>query len=184
MAAIPGKHVFYLALQPTAEAAAAAAERLEAVRREHRLTGRPVAANRLHVSLFNLGTFKRPPGPIIEKAVDVVRRVEARRFIIGLNRLASWGRGDGERPVVLWGEDGVIGVQALYEALHRELVTAGMASRRDPPFEPHMTLLYDRAAVPETFVDPVEWRVVDFVLIHAVHGEGRFQVVERFPLAG
>ncbi|MCR5875852.1 hypothetical protein LRS10_17795 [Phenylobacterium sp. J426] len=184
MAAVPGKHVFYLALQPTPEAAAAAAERLEGVRRRHRLIGRAVAANRLHVSLFNLGTFKRPPGPILEKAVDVVRRIEGRRFTIALNRLASWGRGAGERPLVLWGEDGVIGVHALYDALHHELVRAGMASRRDPSYEPHMTLIYDRADVPETFVEPVEWAVEEFVLIHAVHGEGRFEVIERFPLAG
>lgn len=182
MAAIPGKHVYYLALQPTPEAAETAAARLDAVRREHRLTGKPVAANRLHVSLYNLGAFKRPPGPIIDKAVDVVRRVEAAPFTVAFNRLTSWGKGDGERPVVLWGEEGVIGVHALYDALHHELVRASMASRRDPPFEPHMTLAYDRADVPETFVEPVEWRVEEFVLIHAVHGEGRFQVVERFPL--
>lgn len=182
MAAIPGKHVYYLALQPTPEAAEAVAERLAAARRDFRLTAKPIAANRLHVSLYNLGAFKRPPGPIMDKAVDVVRRVAARPFTIALNRLGTWGRRDGERPVVLWGDDGVIGVQALYDDLHHELVRAGMASRRDPPFEPHMTLLYDRAEVPETVVEPVSWRVEGFVLIHAVHGEGRFEVVERFPL--
>lgn len=182
MAAIPGKHVLYLALQPTAEAADAAAARLEAARGQHRLTAKPVAAGRLHVSLYNLGAFKRPPGPVLDKALDVVRKVAVQPFTIALNRLGTWGRGDGERPVVLWGDEGVIGVHALYHALHHELVRAGMASRRDPPFEPHMTLLYDRAEAPETFVEPVVWRVEDFVLIHAVHGEGRFQVVERFPL--
>lgn len=182
MAAIPGKHVLYLALQPSPEAAQQAAEVVARLRDEHRLAGRAVAANRLHVSLNHLGVFKRPPDPVIEKAVDVLRDLSGPPFTVAFNRVASWGRGGGERPVVLWGDEGVIGVEALYSDLNRQLARHGMAPRREPPFEPHMTLLYDRTHIAETFVEPLSWRVDAFALIHAVHGEGRFEVVEQFPL--
>jgi 2'-5' RNA ligase len=181
MAAIPGKHVLYLALQPSPEAAAQALELTERLRREHGLSGKPVATNRLHVSLNHLGVFKSPPTAVMQKAVDVLGGLEGRPFTVAFNRVASWGKG-AVRPVVLWGEEGVIGVQTLYSDLNRELARHGMAPRREPPFEPHMTLLYDRGDLPETFVEPVSWRIEAFTLIHAVHGEGRVDVVERFPL--
>lgn len=184
MAAIPGKHVLYLAIQPTPEAAAQAHDLVAAARGPHRLTAKPVAADRLHVSLYKLGDFKRPPGVVTEKAVDVIREVGGRPFTVAFNRMGTWNRGDPTRPIVLWGDEGVIGVHGLFADLHKQLVRKSMASRRDPPFEPHMTLVYDRAEMPETIVQPVRWKVEEFVLIHAVHGEGRYEVVERFPLEG
>lgn len=181
MAAILGKHVLYLALQPSPDAAAQAAGLVEALRVEHRLAGKAVAAPRLHVSLNHLGVFKRPPGPVIEKAAGILHELAGRPFTVTFDRVASWGRGP-QRAVVLGGEDGLISVQTLYSDLNRELARHGMAPRRAPSFEPHMTLLYDRADVPETVVEPVSWRVDAFALMHVVHGEGRFEVVGRFPL--
>lgn len=177
---VRGKHVLYFALQPPAEAAAEALARLA----PHRLTAKPVLPARLHVSLNALGDFKRPPGPVVDKALEAVAAVSARRFVVAFNRLGTWPAGDPPRPVVLWGDEGVIGVNALYSTLHKALVRPGMVPRREAEIVPHMTLAYDRAQVAETRIEPLSWRVEEFVLVHAVHGEGRYDIVGRFPLSG
>jgi 2'-5' RNA ligase len=181
---VPGKHVVYFALQPPPEAQAQALALAHAARGKHRLSGKPSLPERLHVSLNNLGAFKRPPGPVVAKALEAVEAVVARPFVIQFNRMGSWGVGDGDRPIVLWGDEGVIGAGALYSTIHQAMRRLDMAPRREIEIVPHMTLLRDKAAMPETFIEPVSWRVEAFVLIHAVHGEGRFDVVGRVPLSG
>lgn len=180
---IRGKHVLYFALQPPPEAQALALALAEAARAKHRLGAKPAAPVRLHVSLNYVGDFKRPPGPVIDKALEAAGNVAARRFVVEFNRLGTWPAGD-PAPVVLWGDEGVIGVNALYSTIHKALAKPGMVPRREAEIVPHMTLIYDKAQVPETFIEPLGWRVEEFVLIHAVHGEGRFDVVGRFPLSG
>jgi len=178
---VRGKHVVYLALQPPPAAAAEALARLDALPQRRRMSARPMAPNRLHVSLAGIGDFKRPPTPVFDKVMEAVAEVAAAPFVIELNRIGTWTSGD-QRPIVLWGDEGVIGVHALFSELHKALWRADMAPRREPEMTPHMTLIYDRAEVPETPVEPVRWTVDEFVLIHAVHGEGRFDVVARARL--
>lgn len=178
------KHMLYFALQPPPEVAAQALALAEEARGAHRLSGKPMAAGRLHVSLNNVGEFKHPPGSVIAKALAAVQHVSLRPFVIELNRLVSWSRADGQHTVALSGEDGVIGVHDLYATLHKALGRVDFAPRRMAEITPHMTLLYDRTEVPERFVEPVSWRATEFVLIHAAHGEGRFEVAGRIPLSG
>lgn len=174
-----GKHVLYFAILPPREVAEAALALLPALR--PRPSARPVPAARLHVSLNGLGAFQRPPGSVIEKAMETAAAVEAEPFTIAFNRVGTWPSGD-PPCVVAWGDEGVIGANQLHATIHRALARPGMVPRREPPIVPHMTLVYDRAKVPETFVEPLTWRVTDFVLVHAVHGEGRFDIAGRFPL--
>jgi RNA 2',3'-cyclic 3'-phosphodiesterase len=176
------KHVLYFALQPPPEAAAQALALAEDARRAHRLAGKPVAAGRLHVSLNNVGEFKRPPTPVIAKALEAVQAVAVRPFVVEFNRLGTWKAGE-QRPVVLWGDEGVVGVNDLYSVLHKALHRVDLAPRREAEMAPHMTVVWDEIEIPETFVEPVRWRVDEFVLIHAVHGEGRHDVVGRVPLS-
>lgn len=175
----PGKHVLYFALLPPPEIAEAAQALLPTLKPQP--SARPVAAGRLHVSLNPLGAFQRPPGPILEKALDVAAEIRAPRFTIALNRVGAWPAGDSP-CVVTWGDEGVIGANQLYAAIHETLARRSMAPRRMVEIVPHMTLVYDRAKVPETVISPLTWRVTEFVLVHAVHGEGRFDVAARFPL--
>ena len=183
MGVVEGKHVLYFAVQPPAEAAARTRGLLDGLRGRHPFKARPVAPERLHVSLNHVGHFKRPPGPVIDKARDAAATVRAKPFSVTFNRIGSWPAGDNP-CVVLSGDEGVIGVNLLYSTIHRALVRPGMAPRREAEIAPHLTLVYDKAQVPETLIEPVSWTVEDFVLIYAVHGEGRFDVVGRWPLTG
>ena len=183
MGARTGRHVVYFAIPPPPEAAAWARALLDGLRAVHAFTARPVPAERLHVPLNAVGAFLRPPGPVIDKARDTAATVRAAPFTVTFNRIGTWPAGDNP-GVVLSGEAGVIGVNGLYSTLHRALVRSGMAPRRQAEIAPHLTLVYDRVQVPQAVVEPVSWTVDEFVLIYAVHGEGRFDVVGRWPLAG
>ena len=177
-----GQHVVYFALRPPAAVAEQVRTIIAPRLRREGLTGRLVPADRLHVSLIGLGCFPRVPSQVVEMACRVAEAIAGRPFRLAFNRLASWGRGDGQRAVVLSGDDGVIGVETLHDALHAALAARGMVRGRPRPFWPHMTVLHDRRELPETFVGPVNWLVEDFVLIDSLHGEGRHELVGRWRL--
>ena len=51
-------------------------------------------------------------------------------------------------------------------------------------YEPHLTLLYDDRCVAEQAIDIVSWTVREFVLVHSLHGQGRYVMLGRWPLPG
>lgn len=177
------KYRLYFAIQPPPEVAEQALRLLQSLRPAERFTARAMPPARLHVSLNYVGGFGRPPTGIVDKARDVAAAIRLRPFDVSFNRIGTWTSGD-PPPLVLWGDEGVIGVRGLYKALHRAMVGPGMAPRREPPLEPHLTLLRDQAVMPEAFIDPIAWTVREFVLLQSVSGEGRLDVLASVPLSG
>lgn len=176
-------HRLYFALYPDAQAAEAIVTLIADLRGRLGLTGRPVDRERLHISLNFVGRGAAPPpAELIAQASAVAAAVRARSFAVGLDRVASF-RGDRERrPLVLLSDDGVVGVLALHETLHKALADAHMLPRKEPVIVPHLTLLRDPVEAPETFVSPVRWMVRDFVLIYSIEGQGRHNVLGRWTL--
>jgi 2'-5' RNA ligase len=178
------RHKIFFAVRPT-RAAAEGLRRLAQLERLRRgMTGQSLPPERLHVSLNGLGAYRDPPLRLIARAVEACATVAARPFVVSFNRLGSWGRGGGPRPIVLRGDEGVAGAYALHGAIHQALVRAGLVHPRLRDFEPHLTLLRDRAVVPESFIEPVSWRVREFVLLNSIHGEGRHELLGHWTLGG
>lgn len=151
------------------------------LRRRHGLKGAITPAARLHMSLNFVGTFRGPPTrSVMEKAASLAAKVASRSFAVTLNHVESW-KGD-SHPLVLLGDDGVIGVQLLHAAIHKALVAGTMAPRREPEIWPHVSLLWDKAGPPKAFVDPINWTAREFVLLDSPYGEGRHEVLGRWPL--
>lgn len=176
-------HRLYFALHPDAEAAEAIAALTGDLRRRWGLAGWPVPPDRLHISLNFVGKSTAPPPvEVIAQASAVASTVRGRPFAVGLDRVASFRGDPGRRPLVLLSDDGVVGVHALHATLHKALADAHMRPRKEPVIVPHLTLLRDPAEAPETFVDPVQWMVREFVLIHSVQGQGRHNVMGRWTL--
>jgi 2'-5' RNA ligase len=171
----------FFALRPDPDAAGRAVRLAEDLRRSHGMTARPVGRERLHMSLNPLGRWDEAPAEMIARACEAASQVRARPFVVALDRIMSFQATD-RRPLVLTGEDGVIGALALYSAIHAALGEAGLAPRAERIITPHVTLLRDTRAAPEAFVEPVSWRVDEFVLIESWPGEGRHDIRGRWRL--
>ena len=173
-------HNLYFALQPDAEAARVLCA-LEGRRQE---TGPPMDRQRLHISLYSLGVHRRFPRQAVVDAVQAAGGVRLAPFMLELDRMATWGRGQGPLPVVAWSDDGVCGVRRLHEVLCQALAGTADWRRRKPAIEPHLTLWRSHGRAPETFIPPVRWRVREFVLLDSRYGQARHEVLDRFPLVG
>jgi 2'-5' RNA ligase len=179
-----GLHVLYFALRPSPEAARAALDLAARACARHGLRARPTPAARLHVTLNGLGAFDRVPPQVAARARRAAGQVAARPFNLMFNRFAAWGRGAGRRPVVLYGDEGVIGAEALHDQIHARLAEAGLVRRPLRPISPHMTLLRETGEVAPAFVPPITWRVTEFVLVDVLHGQGRREILGAWPLNG
>lgn len=84
----------------------------------------------------------------------------------------------------MWGDEGVVGVSRLYDAIHAALCERGLT--RGPPvaIEPHLTLMYDTVFAAERVIPAVTWTVRDFALLASHQGHGRHQELGRWRLAG
>lgn len=173
------RHVLYFALRPPPEITARAGRLLSTT-----FGLRGVPPERLHVSLTPLGRFGQPPAALIEAARRAVAQVDGPTFRLDFNRLGAWGRGVGARPIVLSGDEGVIGAEALHEAIHARLAAAGLVHPPPRPIWPHMTLARGQGDAPERVIPPVGWRVGEFVLIHSYFGQGRHDLLGRWTLSG
>ena len=176
------RHKIFFAVRPEPEAAGRMFRFAEAQRRRLGLTGRPTPPERLHISLNGLGRHVAPPERLIAAATGAVSGLAWLSFIVALDRLGTWGRGAGKRPLVLWSDEGLIGVSRLHEAIQTRLVGARVVRGPERAFCPHLTLLRDAAVAPERRVGPFMWRVRELVLLDSLHGEGRHEVLDRWPL--
>ena len=168
---------------PDHEAADRIARLAADLRRRHGLKGAVTSVARLHMSLNFVETFRGPPTRSgLEKAAALADKVAQRPFVVTLNHVESWKGRNNNNPLVLLGDDGVIGAQILHAAIHKALSAGTMAPRREPEIWPHVSLLWDRGQAPREFIEPITWLARDFVLLDSPVGEGRSQVLGRWAL--
>jgi len=179
-AALPPINPVFFALFPPADAAARVARVALLLRREHELSGRPLATERFHVSLLHLDDRSRMSQATIAAAGRAVATVAMPPF----DRAASFGRGAGRRPFVLRGGDGVAGLMAFQQALGGTLKQAGLVRRAMAQYEPHVTLLYDDRPVDEQAIEVVRWTVRELVLVRSLQGQTRHVPLARWTLRG
>jgi 2'-5' RNA ligase len=151
-------------------------------RREHGLTGQPLLASRLHVTLHHLGTYAGLPRDVVAKALQAGAAVAMAPFDVLMDRVMSY-RNPGKPPLVLCGGQ-VSALKTFQRALGLEMAKAGLGKWVDSSFTPHVTLLYDNKSVDEHAVDPIGWTVREFVLLHSVVGETLHIPLHSWPLRG
>ncbi|MGZ5908375.1 MAG: 2'-5' RNA ligase family protein [Reyranella sp.] len=166
---------------PDAGSVGAVAKLRQELRAKHRLRGKPIATERLHVTLHHVGDFAGLPEGIVARAEAVASGLAMRPFKVEFNGALSFRGRPGNSPFVLQGDEGVIGLLVLQHRLGRLMENAGLG-RADPHYMPHMTLLYDDRVVADEAVKPIGWAVHEFVLVHSLLGRSRYNVLARFPL--
>jgi 2'-5' RNA ligase len=137
------------------------------LRRAHRLDGKLIAPNRLHVSLFSLTGL---PDHQICAACDAATELRTEPFEVSFDRTVSFRSGAGNRPFVLIGEKGLRRLQSFRQMLGVAFAQRGLRRLASTNFTPHVTLLYDARSVDEYPVEPVVWTVAEFVLVHSLKG--------------
>jgi 2'-5' RNA ligase len=181
----PPGEVFF-AINPDAEGAERCDRLAHRVRAERNLRGVPLAPEHLHVALFPIGYFPELPVEAIEVSDAVASQVAAitPRFELMFDRVMSLDTGCPRQPLVLLGDEGAAGVTLLRQGLLTALQRIGVRFETMPPYQPHMTLLYDDRRVPELRVEPVRWVARKFVLIHSHCGHARQIHLKRWRLEG
>lgn len=144
--------------------------------------GRMMDADRLHVSLFDLGGYEKHfPQQDAERWMQAADLVRIAPFEVAFDRLATFG--GQANPLVLKSGDGrgVEGLQRLRTALGEKLADAGKVLK-DRPVEPHMTVSYQGLRIEETSTPPVHWTAAEFVLIASHVGQHIHEVLATWPL--
>lgn len=173
----------FLAIIPDAAAAARAAVVTDQLCVTHRLKGKPLRPERLHVSLHHVGDYPGLPEHIVSAVRDIASDVAIRPFTVAFDRAVSFRGRPGNRPLVLAGSDGVAGLLALQRAVGQMMAQAGLGDQM-AKFMPHMTLQYGDPLTTEQEIEPISWTVSEFVLVHSLLGRGRHIPLARFPLRG
>jgi RNA 2',3'-cyclic 3'-phosphodiesterase len=174
----------FFAIFPEAAAAARIARLARQLRGEHGLKGKPLETQRLHVTLHHLGDYAGLPRDIVAASVEAAATVAMSPFEVSFDRALSFPDRPANRPFVLRGGDGVGALGALQRTLGAALGRAGLAAgRAEPPYTPHVTLLYDDSLVAERPVETVAWTVCEFVLVHSLLGRKLYVPLARWPLA-
>jgi 2'-5' RNA ligase len=176
-------HRLYFALRPDAGAAARIAPLRDGLVRRFGASAKAVEARRWHVSLtFVAAGPDAPPPALVARAAALAGQVAMPPFAVAFDRVVSWKGRQGHRPLVLTGENGVIGVEMLGQRIQRALATGGLAPPHERAFVPHLTLLWGDHDLAGRPIEPVRWTVREFALLHtAPAGQ---QVLGRWPLTG
>ena len=180
----PGDNSLFFAILPEPDIAA----RIEALggtlRTAHGLSGRPISAKRLHVTVNPVANYATLLDYDVTAAMEAAAAVALPPFEIAFDRLQSF-KGRENQPLVLRCGDGTAAFGRLQKTLLTALKATGYQGKAPTGYTPHMTLLYDRRPVEETDLDePIDWTVREFALVYSVYGESRHMHLGRWPLRG
>ncbi|MDQ3269749.1 MAG: RNA 2',3'-cyclic phosphodiesterase [Pseudomonadota bacterium] len=175
-----GTHRLFFALWP-GEATRGQIAALAAQLRACRPGGRWIPAERYHLTLQFLGTYRHLPAPLVEAACAAGAQVGSPETTIALDRVGSFP----DRPHLWWlGCEQAEPLLPLWECLTRTLAAHGVPTA-PAPLVPHVTLVRgaNRAPPADATVAPVVWRIGHFALVHSESGAATiYHVLRRWPL--
>ena len=149
---------------------------------EHGMTGRAIADAKLHATLCVLGDFPGMPDTLVARASQAAVLVASstQPFKVRFDTAQTFVNRSRNRPYVLTGTEGVVGIGDLYRSLAMTLLKVGIAGNPSS-YTPHITLLYDDVTAAPQFVPPVEWTVREFALLRSQIGQNLpYQILARW----
>lgn len=151
----------------------------------YRGPSKPMAPDRLHTTLVPLGSYgQRIPLDVLRVTQSAGALLSEAPFRVAFDTVQSRGPERELGSVELAGHgDGVRPLLRLRRQLADALRQMGWPEawlRRG--FYPHITLDYRHAPVGVRRVEPFAWDVTEFELVDSHYGEGRHEVLARWPL--
>ncbi len=180
----PPRDGVFFAIFPAAVAAAQTARLAQRLHDGRTLKGKPLSAERLHISLHNLGGYRELPHGVIAAASEAAACVAVPPFQVQFDRVLSFRGKPSARALVLCGGDGVAALINFQQALGVAMAKARLGRLVQSDFTPHVTLLYGDQSVDEQMVVPIGWTVREFVLVHSLRGRTRYIPLARWALRG
>lgn len=172
----------FLALVPDAETAVSIAALAQAQCRRLGLRGRPLAADRLHVTLFHLGDRVGVPDDVVAATARAVSAMRSAPLELAFDGVGSFATRRTQKPFVLKAFQGNEALHAFHARLAGELRKSGLGEFTKGPFEPHVTLAYDAALVPFEPTPAIGWTAGEVVLVHSLLGRTRHLPLARWSL--
>jgi len=182
MAAQQPNDRLFLAVFPDAETAARIAALAQSLRSELGLQGKPLRADRLHVTLHHLGDHAGLRQDIVANATNAAARMASSAFEVVFDRAGSFAGRQRNQPCVLRGDQGLVSLAAMQRELGERMNLAGLSRWVGKTFTPHVTLLYDDRSVAVQPIEPIDWKVREFVLVHSLVGRTEHRILGRWPL--
>ncbi len=139
--------------------------------------GSPIAADRLHITLFILPDQFDRSDVLIERLLALGAAVAAAPIDVALDYVSG-----GSRSIALRPQHRVAGLTNLHRALAEQARLTGIEGRARYMFQPHVTLGYCDGRPFGQRVAPVAWTATEFVLIHSHLGHTRHTILGRWPL--
>ncbi|KQX87555.1 2'-5' RNA ligase [Variovorax sp. Root473] len=174
----PLPHSLFFALLPTPQDAATVAALGERMSSRHALKGTVVEAQRLHVTLFDLGDHDQVPADKVTQASTAAAAVPVPVLNVVFEKSMSYAKG----ALVLCADDEahVSALRAFRQRLGEALADVGLKPSR--AFTPHMTVAYARRKLEKHALEaPLRWTAHSLVLIDSHVGEGVHEVLGRWP---
>jgi 2'-5' RNA ligase len=154
------------------------------LRRDYGLKGRPLLVPRLHCTLCDVDDRNAPWQGIVAKAQEAAANATSPPFRVSFNGVMSFAGKKDHYPLVLVGDDGVVGLTRLSSSLCTTMRRVGLRPREPSGFNPHVTMLYDRRRIGELSVEPICWTVNEIVLVLSLIGRTKYYSLGRWQLRG
>lgn len=172
------RHTLFFALFPSPEDVQRIARLAKTLRAEHGLAGNLLEAERLHVTLRDLGGYEKGvPEDVVAAAKAAAAAVSMPRIDVAFDRLLHF---PASGAVVLRSGTPNAPLAALAQTLGLAVREAGFTTK--PSGTAHMTLMYDYSGLPERGIEPVCWTATEFVLVHSLVGETEHVPLGRWSL--
>jgi 2'-5' RNA ligase len=172
----------FFSIFPDPQTAARIGQLARHLRREYGFKGQPLPTPRLHCTLCDVDDRKAAWHSIVVKAQEAATNATSPPFRVSLNGVMSFASKKAHYPLVLVGDDGIVGLTRLYSSLYTAMRRVGLRRRESSDFTPHVTMLYDSQCIGEQAVEPICWTVNEIVLVLSYVGKTKYQSLGRWQL--
>lgn len=179
----PSSEYLFFTLMADARTAADVGRFTRRFRRDNRIGDKPIAAERLHLSLNCVRADKHVKTKFLWAARQAGSAVSMKPFEVTFRGITSFPKPpsrDGKprkHALVLLAESHEL--LDLYKHLGLALETFGF--RTADHFNPHMTLLYSKQIITLRPIAPLRMVATGFKLVRSLRGLSRYDILEDWP---